>query len=59
MAQLIYGILYDQYDQCTYKMSPLQKGSLKGQCHEIFDPRFFHQNIRPGLRIKGLKPLGI
>jgi hypothetical protein len=22
---------------------------LKGQCHEIFDPRFFPQNIRPGL----------
>jgi hypothetical protein len=20
--------------------------NLKGQCHEIFDPRFFHQNIR-------------
>jgi hypothetical protein len=34
----------------------LSDSSLKGQCHEIFDPRFFHQNIRPGLLIKGLKP---
>jgi hypothetical protein len=33
--------------------------ALKGQCHEIFDPRFFHQNIRPGLLIKGLKPFRI
>jgi hypothetical protein len=29
---------------------------LKGQCHEIFNPRFFHQTISPGPLIRGLKP---
>jgi hypothetical protein len=29
---------------------------LKGQCHEIFDPRFFHQTIPPRGLIHGLKP---
>jgi hypothetical protein len=28
---------------------------LKGQCHEIFDPRFFHQTIPPRALIHGLK----
>jgi hypothetical protein len=32
---------------------------LKGQCHDFFYPRFFHQNIRPGSLIKGLKPFRI
>jgi hypothetical protein len=33
---------------------------LKGQCHEIFDPRFFfHQTIRPRALIRGLKPFRI
>jgi hypothetical protein len=27
---------------------------LKGQCHEIFDPRFFHQTIPPRALIHGL-----
>jgi hypothetical protein len=30
--------------------------SLKGQCHEIFDPRFFHQTMPPGPLIHGFKP---
>jgi hypothetical protein len=33
--------------------------TLKGQCHEISDPRIFHQNIHPGPLIKGLKPFRI
>jgi hypothetical protein len=32
---------------------------LKGQYHEIFNPRFFHLTICPGLLIKGLKPFCI
>jgi hypothetical protein len=32
---------------------------LKGQCHEIFDPRFFHQTITPRALIHGLKPFCI
>jgi hypothetical protein len=30
--------------------------SLKGQCHEIFDPGFFHQTIPPRVLFHGLKP---
>jgi hypothetical protein len=30
--------------------------NLKGQCHEIFDPRFFHQTIPPRALIHVLKP---
>jgi hypothetical protein len=30
---------------------------LKGQCQEIFDPRFFHQTIPPRALIHGLKPI--
>jgi hypothetical protein len=29
---------------------------LKGQCHEIFDPRVFHQSKPLGPLIHGLKP---
>jgi hypothetical protein len=29
--------------------------SLKGQCHEIFDPRFFRQSITPRPQINTLK----
>jgi hypothetical protein len=36
-------------------MSEYLIARLKGQCHKIFDPRFFHQNIRPGHLIMGLK----
>jgi hypothetical protein len=32
---------------------------LKGQCHEIFDPRFFRQTIPSRPLIKRLKQLGI
>jgi hypothetical protein len=32
---------------------------LKEQCHEIFDPRFFHQNNLPLAPIQGLKPFRI
>jgi hypothetical protein len=32
------------------------KYELKGQCHAIFDPRFFHQSIHPRALIHGLKP---
>jgi hypothetical protein len=32
---------------------------LKGQCHEIFDPQFFHQSIPLGHLIHGLKPFRI
>jgi hypothetical protein len=29
--------------------------TLKGQCHEIFDPPFFRQSITPRLQIDTLK----
>jgi hypothetical protein len=33
---------------CIYrKLLHPCKGALKGQLHEIFDPRFFHQTIPP------------
>jgi hypothetical protein len=32
---------------------------LKGQCHEIFDPWFFHQTIPPRALIHSLKPFCI
>jgi hypothetical protein len=32
---------------------------LKGQCHEIYDPWFFHQSIPLGPLIHGLKPFQI
>jgi hypothetical protein len=32
---------------------------LKGQCHEIFDPRFFSSNNPPRALIHGLKPFRI
>jgi hypothetical protein len=37
----------------------VEKLGLKGQCHEVFDPQFFHQSIHPGPLIKGLKPFQI
>jgi hypothetical protein len=33
--------------------------NLKGQLHEIFDPRFFHQSTPPRALIHGLKPFRI
>jgi hypothetical protein len=33
--------------------------ALKGQCHDIFNPRFFRLNISPGPLIKGLMPFRI
>jgi hypothetical protein len=32
---------------------------LKGELHEIFDPRFFHQSTPPRVLIHGLRPLRI
>jgi hypothetical protein len=32
---------------------------LKGQCHEIFNPRFIHQTTPPRALIHGLKPICI
>jgi hypothetical protein len=42
-------------------MSPVSDtgNPLKGQCHEIFDPRLFHQTIPPRALIHGLKPFRI
>jgi hypothetical protein len=38
----------------------IESWSLKGQCHEIFDPRvFFHQTIPPRALISGPKPFRI
>jgi hypothetical protein len=35
------------------------RSSLKGQLHEIFDPRFFHKSTPPRALIHGLKPFCI
>jgi hypothetical protein len=35
------------------------KCTLNGQCHEIFDPHFFHQSTPPRVLIHGLKPFRI
>jgi hypothetical protein len=32
---------------------------LRGQLHEIFDPRFFHQSTSPGALIHGLRQFRI
>jgi hypothetical protein len=40
-------------------VKPDFRGNLKGQCHEVFDPRFFHQTIPPRGLIHGLKPFRI
>jgi hypothetical protein len=39
--------------------SALGGNILKGQCHEIFDPRFFHQSTPPRAPIHRLKPFRI
>jgi hypothetical protein len=50
------GLIDDKKTKCRKSRAIVP---LKGQCHQIFEPRFFHQTIPPRALIHGPKPFCI
>jgi hypothetical protein len=48
-------IYIDWIQSTNHNSSEIEFTKLKGQCHEIFDPRFFRQSIPPRPLINTLK----